>query len=337
VAAVVNHFSGFEGQMQIVSFFNHKGGVGKTTIVFNVALAVANLGHRVLMIDADAQANLTAIALPEETLEACYDNGLTIWSPLAPLVSGSGDIQPIRPSRVRRDVHLLPGDIRLSHFEAICPQGWTEALAGEARGYRVSTAIYRLILESARQVDADVAFIDLGPNVGALNRTALLASDGFVIPMAPDLFSVTALPSVGTSTAKWIRDWRIATSTKGVDLDFKLPRGCPVPLGYLSQQFSVYRKEPSAAFKRWLKKIPEAYSEGVLAPLKEAGIVPPASSPDLGAIPNFYSLIPIAQDAKKAIFELGGSQARGAQFTRAQDTRSTFEKIGSEILARLSG
>jgi cellulose biosynthesis protein BcsQ len=325
-----------DDKLKIVSFFNHKGGVGKTTIAFNVALAVANLGHRVLMIDADAQANLTAVALTEDRLEEVYDGGRTIWSALAPLVSGSGDIKSIRPTRVRGSVSLLAGDIRLSHFEAICPQGWTEALAGEVRGYRVSTAIYRLIRQAGGQVDADVAFIDLGPNVGALNRTALLASDGFVIPMAPDLFSVTALPSVGTSTAKWIRDWQVARATLSVPVDFDLPEGRPVPLGYLSQQFSVYRKEPSAAFRRWLKKIPEAYREGVLVPLESAGVSPPGDSPDLGALPNFYSLIPIAQDAKKAVFELGGSEARGAQFTRAQDTRTTFEGIGAEILRRLN-
>jgi chromosome partitioning protein len=321
--------------MKIVSFFNHKGGVGKTTIVFNVGLAVAALGHRVLMVDADAQANLTAIALPEDDLEALYDANQTIWSPLAPLVSGSGDIRQISPARVRQRVSLLPGDIRLSHFEAICPQGWTEALAGEARGYRVSTALYRLINAAGKEVGADVAFVDLGPNVGALNRTALLASDGFVIPMAPDLFSVTALPSVGTSTAKWIKDWQVARSTLSVPIDFDMPEGRPIPLGYLSQQFSVYRKEPSAAFRRWLHRIPQAYEDGVLQPLRNVGITVPAESPDLGALPNFYSLVPIAQDAKKAVFELGGAEARGAQFTRAQDTLDTFQSIGKEILSRL--
>lgn len=322
--------------MKIVSFFNHKGGVGKTTIVFNTALALANIGHKVLMIDADAQANLTAIALPEDDLERLYDSSGTIWSPLAPLVSGSGDIKEISPASIRPGVHLLAGDIRLSHFEAICPQGWTEALAGEARGYRVSTAMYRLAIGAAERVDADLLLIDLGPNVGALNRTVLLASDGFVIPMAPDLFSVTALASVGSSTAKWIKDWGVAQKSLDVPLDFDLPPGKPVPLGYLSQQFSVYRREPSAAFRRWLARIPDAYDEGILVPLQEVGISVPARDPNLGAVPNFYSLIPIAQDAKKAIFELAGTEARGAQFTRAQDTRGTFESIGNEILDRLN-
>jgi cellulose biosynthesis protein BcsQ len=321
--------------VKIISFFNHKGGVGKTTIVFNVALALANPQRRVLIVDADAQANLTAIAVSEARLDKLYNSNRTIWSPFAPLVSGSGDIGPIKPARVRPDVWLLPGDIRLSHFEAICPQGWTEALAGEARGYRVTTALYRLIRLVGTQVGADLAFIDLGPNVGALNRTALLASDGFVVPMAPDLFSVTALPSVGSSTAKWVKDWATARATLSIQIDFDLPEGRPVPLGYLSQQFSVYRREPSAAFRKWMAEIPAAYEEGVLQPLREVNIKPPMEDPDLGALPNYYSLVPIAQASNKPIFELGGSEARGAQFTRAQDTLETFQSIGQKVLHRL--
>ena len=321
--------------MKIVSFFNHKGGVGKTTIVFNLALAVASFGRKVLMIDADAQANLTAVALSEERLEEVYDENRTVWSPLSPLVSGSGDIKDLRPVGVRSNVWLIPGDIRLSHFEAICPSGWTGALAGEERGYRVSTALYRIIENAVGHVGADIVFVDLGPNVGALNRTALLASTGFVIPMAPDLFSVTALPSVGTSTSKWVKDWKVARSTLDQQLDFSLPDGRPVPLGYVTQQFSTYRSEPSAAFKRWLREIPGSYQRGVVDPMVEAGVIPPSGSPDLGALPNFYSLVPIAQDAKKAIFELSGGEARGAQYTRARDTQETFNRIGTEVLSRI--
>jgi ATPases involved in chromosome partitioning len=323
--------------VKIVSFFNHKGGVGKTTIVYNAAIALGELGHRVLLIDADAQANLTAVALPEERVETSLEQNATVWAALRPLVSGSGDIVEIEPTQIRDAIWLLPGDIRLSHFEAICPHGWTEALAGEARGYRVTAALYRLFVQLGASVEADLVFVDLGPNVNALNRTALLGSDGFVVPMAPDLFSIVALPSVGTSTEQWVRDWQTALVTKRVELDFVVPEGKPVPLGYVSQQFSVYRKEPSGAFKKWMDKIPNEYQTGVVDPLRAAGIEPPSGSPEIGSLPNFYSLVPIAQEANKAVFELSGAEARGAQYTRAQDTRETFAAIGREILRRVDG
>src|SRR5262249_50863163 len=162
----------------------------------------------------------------QETIEG----GATIWNAVSPLVTGAGDLDVPRPQQIRRGAWLLPGDIRLSNFEAILPVGWTEALAGEARGFRATSALHRLFVELRRQTDAEFIFVDLGPNVGALNRTALIASDGFVVPLSPDLFSLMALPSVGNSLREWNRQWRTAQTNKPTDLDFELPEGEPIPL-----------------------------------------------------------------------------------------------------------
>ena len=77
--------------MKVVAFFNHKGGVGKTTIVFNTAIALGELGHKVAIVDADAQANASAIALGEERYETAVNKNETLWTAVAPLVSGAGD------------------------------------------------------------------------------------------------------------------------------------------------------------------------------------------------------------------------------------------------------
>lgn len=107
-------------------------------------------------------------------------------------------------------VWLLPGDIQLSTFEAILPNAWTESLAGNERGFRVTSAAFRMIGSAAERVEADYVFVDLGPNVGALNRAVLLGSDYLILPMASDLFSLRALPSVGQSLDTWIRQWATA-------------------------------------------------------------------------------------------------------------------------------
>lgn len=171
--------------------------------------------------DADAQANLTGLALSEDAYQQQIDNGTTIWNAVAPLVTGAGDLQVPRPTQIRRGAWLLPGDIRLANYEAILPVGWTEALAGEARGFRVTSAMHRLFRELQRQTDAEYVLVDLGPNVGALNRTALIASDGFVVPLSPDLFSLMALPSVGNSLREWNRQWKTAQTNKPDALGFE--------------------------------------------------------------------------------------------------------------------
>lgn len=108
-----------------IAFFNHKGGVGKTTMLFNIAVALGRLDKRVLLVDFDAQANLTAIALDDPTLEGLYApdaQGMTVAHGFSPLVSGAGDIAPPQPMEVRKDrIWIVPGDISLSSFEEILP------------------------------------------------------------------------------------------------------------------------------------------------------------------------------------------------------------------------
>lgn len=325
--------------MQTISFFNHKGGVGKTTLVFNVGLALARLGHTVLFIDADAQANLTSAALPIEKNERLLQGNATIYGALLPVINNTGDLAPIQPVKVRAGAYLLPGDIRLSAFEEVLPQAWTESLAGQYRGFQVSTAMYRLIQSLGETVDADFALIDLGPNVGALNRSIMIASDGFVVPLSPDLFSLTALPSVGSSTTRWILDWQAALGSAKrakLALDIALPEGVPSPLGYVSQQFVTYRKAPAAAFRKWSDRIPRGYDDGIVTPLRDEAKIPVPSGPHLlGEVKNLSSLIPMAQQANRAIFELTGTQARGAQYTRAQDTFELFADLAKRIISQL--
>ncbi len=323
--------------MKIISFFNHKGGVGKTTLAFNIALAMAEAGNTVLLIDVDAQSNLSQLSFDQDRMLELLEDDRTIWSILSPLVTGAGDIADFDPELVRPSVYAVPGDLRLSRFEEICPEGWTSALAGQERGFRVSTAIYRIARKAGQIVGADYVLMDLGPNVGALNRTAVLASDAFVVPMAPDLFSVRALPSVGESVATWIREWRIALEVLQDDLAFEVPTGMPAPLGYVSQQFSVYRSGPSEAFRKWIDRIPEAYTAGIQDKLAAMDIpVLRDHDPYLASVPNFQSLVPIAQEANKAIYELSGDEARGAQYTRAQETKEVFSDLAQTLIDRVA-
>ena len=324
--------------MDQIAFFNHKGGVGKTTLLFNVGLAMARQGKTVLFIDADAQANLTSAALDMDVYEKALNSGQTIHACLQPVINSTGDIKVIPPIKVRDRAYILPGDIRLSSFEEILPTAWVEAVAGNYRGFQISSAMYRLIEGLGAVVHADVALIDLGPNVGALNRAIMVGAEGFVVPLAPDLFSLTALPSVGKSTSRWIGDWHAALAASaraGLEFEIALPQGYPSPLGYVNQQFVTYRKAPAEAFRRWVNLIPKTYQEGIVDPLMRAEIAVPPPPHLLGEVKNLSSLIPMAQQANKAVFELTGSQARGAQYTRAQDTLELFLKLAERIENRL--
>lgn len=95
--------------MRTVAFFNNKGGVGKTTLVYHLASMIADRGENVLAVDLDPQANLTSMFLDEDELEQLWPNGdhpKTIFGALRPIIRGIGDVQtpylePIGP-RLRR-------------------------------------------------------------------------------------------------------------------------------------------------------------------------------------------------------------------------------------------
>jgi chromosome partitioning protein len=331
--------------MHTIAFFNHKGGVGKTTMLFNVAIELGRLDKRVLMVDLDAQANLSATALPDDALQELYApnaDGLTVAHSFSPLVSGAGDVEAPQAAEIRDGrVWLVPGDIRLSEFEGILPAAWTEALAGTERGFRITSAPFRLIQEVGEVVEADYALVDLGPNVGALNRAVMMGADYLIVPMASDLFSIRALPSVGVSLAQWVTQWDIAQSV-APHLSFTIPSGRPRFMGYVSQQFNIYRGDPTQAFQEWIERIPDHVESGLMEPLRKHAATPgtladPADSDgaQIGELKNFHSLVPHAQEKRRAIFELEADDViRGAQVTRARESERGFEELANNILAR---
>jgi cellulose biosynthesis protein BcsQ len=195
-----------------IALFNHKGGVGKTTLTVNIADALEREGKRVLLVDADPQCNLTSFYLEEALLERILgdsDNGSgqTVWSAVKPVVDGRGGIAKIPEWQVdKRSIFLLAGDVLLSEYEEVLPEAWTECFARRTRGYDITTALAQVANRAAENVKADVCLYDVGPNVGALNRVVLLDCDYFITPVAADLFSLRALSTVGRSVAKWIKD-----------------------------------------------------------------------------------------------------------------------------------
>lgn len=327
--------------MKVISFFNHKGGVGKTTLLYNVGVAMATAGERVLFVDADAQANLTGNALNAKEYQERIAAKETLFDALEPVINTTGQPMTFDPVQIRPTAWIIPGHIKLSEYEEVLATSWSDTTSGRYAGFQRSTALYRIIKDTAALVNATYVLVDLGPSVGALNRVALLSSDGFVVPLAPDLFSLTALPSVGRSLVNWIEEWKVAmqqANRTGVDLQFSgaLPIGRPAPLGYVSQQFASYRSAPAAAFKRWLNDIPGAYKSEVVDRLAGIEVNVPSGVGQIGTVRNLSSLVPMAQEANSAIFELSGAEARGAQYVRARDTLLDFEGLASEIQRRLT-
>lgn len=85
---------------------------------------------------------------------------------------------------------MIPGDLGLARFEDFLSTKWPNALgSGELfRSFRVLTAFATVMQDGAQRMNADIILADVGPNLGAINRSALIATDYLIVPLAADLF-----------------------------------------------------------------------------------------------------------------------------------------------------
>ena len=285
-----------------ISMFNHKGGVGKTFLTFNIAAQMAQLGHRVLLVDADPQCNLTSYLIDNDVVDNLLDNsdgekGNTIWSGLKPVVEALGGPKLVEPFETSTDdLLILCGDIKLIEFEAEVNGFWADCFQRKSKGFRGIASISELTDRVAESCDADFVFYDSSPSIGPLNRVILLDSDFFITPVACDLFSLRGIKTLGRTLDSWIKDWGIISDLAPEGLP--LLSGKPRYLGYISQSFPSYRDKPAKEFYRYLSLIDkEIRNELVeLLRLNDVGLVPEYKTGfSLGEVKDLGSLVPASQ------------------------------------------
>lgn len=294
---------------KIISIFNHKGGVSKTTTTFNLAWMLASKGKRVLMVDADPQCNLTGVVLglnpewPEddnepvgelndtESLEygASQDSAANFWSTnfertlfgaLKPVFDSEPRIlEPVDCLAVdgRPGLFLLPGHLRLGEFEVSL--GIAQELAGSMTALRnLPGSIHYLLKQTAEALDIDYVLIDMSPSLGALNQNMVSISDLLVVPTSPDFFSIMALQSLARVLPRWGR-WAQSAAANEVlsDASYPYPKPRLRLAGIVIQRYRLYRSPtkdepygtPTGPFQAWIDKVAEA-SETVFTPALSA-------------------------------------------------------------------
>src|SRR5208282_1539999 len=121
---------------------------------------------------------------------------------------GVGDVQCPVVENVNSSIGLLVGDLELSRFEDDLSYAWPKCQDGDERSFRVMSAFARAIDMAGDKFQADIALVDVGPNLGPLNRAALLACDFVVVPLGADLLSLQGLRNMGPTLRGWRSAWR---------------------------------------------------------------------------------------------------------------------------------
>lgn len=320
--------------MKTIAFFNNKGGVGKTTLVYHLAWMLQEMEIDVVALDLDPQANLTAAFLSEDRQSELWLSSLergTVFEAVRPLLQHLGDLESAPLERLAKHLSLVPGDLALGRFEDRLAEAWPRCLSGDADAFRVTSAFYRMASQAAQARGASLVLIDVGPSLGALNRAALVASDHVVVPLAADLFSLQGLRNLGPTLGRWRKDWakRLAENPEP---SLTLPSGAMRPAGYVILQHAVRADRPVRAYQRWAERIPPAYHQEILEEPK-GGIVPAPDPEQLAVLRHYRSLMPLAQDARKPMFLLKAADgAIGSHSEAVANCYSDFRTLAKRIV-----
>jgi cellulose biosynthesis protein BcsQ len=176
----------------------------------------------------------------------------------------------------------------------------------------------------------DFVFYDSGPNIGALNRIILLDCDYFIVPVACDLFSVRALKTLGRTLSSWISEWETIANL-APDGTYLLP-GEPKFLGYIPQNFSLYRGDVVSQQSRYLSLIDRSMRDDIVTVLKKlhqnANV---GAGTKLGSVKDFGQLVTASQREGRPI----DSVSAGTTDQRSA-ARSAFHEIARKIVDRVA-
>lgn len=342
---------------KLISLFNHKGGVSKTTTAFNLGWMLARQGKRTLLVDCDPQCNLTGTVLGFEHLESTetiegQKGGapLNIREGLAPAFearpSGIGPVKCVEVTG-NENLFLLPGHIGLAEYEVTL--GIAQELSGSLITLRnLPGSIYALVQATSEKYGIDYALFDMSPSLGSINQNIWAISDYFIIPMNPDYFALMAIDSLANVLPKW-KAWRDKASSLEVlrTAEYPFPDTSPKFIGYVMQKFRPRGQgAPSKAFQAWIEQVEHRTAEVLLPTFKKndllltdsayaaAGIVP--SQPIL-QMSDFNALIARSQQHQVPVFELSDAQLDQAGVVLEQTKKSMerFRKLFKEAALRV--
>jgi cellulose biosynthesis protein BcsQ len=299
-----------------ITFYNNKGGVSKTTSLFNVAVYLAHIKKRkVLLIDADSQCNLTELFFapnddfysdPSYSLPG--DSLLDIFRARLDGAAAKIDVTEIKvaTSNIYKSLDIIRGDIEFSaQAEPYFGSAINQAITTNVNEKNTYVSFRRLVQDLFQLRGYDYIFIDLGPSSGAITRLVFLASHYFFVPVTPDRFcylGVTTLPKLIES---WIEHDQIVLKTLrpyGIEDDFS----SPVFLGAINQNFQIHRSQIKESYQKWVRKIRTEIKTGLLNSkvIRIAKHFKSDSDPFICSIENIGQLAPVSQMLGKAVFDL---------------------------------
>ncbi len=351
--------------MKIITLYNHKGGVSKTTSTFNLASYLANNSKRVLMVDADPQCNLTEIALApviramdEKAARLTTSKieelpGTSVLDALNQRIRGDVpfiDLSKVITTEVAPNLSLLRGSVDLSSVEDDLAEAHVQRTSMRTNLMRTYVAIGDFLVRLAAKESYDYIFIDVGPSSGALTRAFFLQCDAFFLPVAPDRFNVQAIGTLSTIIDRWMTEHKQVLAHYR-DLGLPIRNGTPAFLGAIVQSFKLYKGVAKPGYKLWMNRLPKEINSSLKSVIQkyesqgDALYLPTGGKTIAVEIPDFNQLAPLMQEAGKAVFSLdrqdtamiseSGKPWSGNNWTDAEQRMKKYKVLFGKLSAVL--
>lgn len=337
-----------------IVFFNHKGGVSKTTTAYNLGWMLAKQNKRVLLVDADPQCNLTSLILGDE-LEEYYTNTTTKDHNIKDGVRVAFEARPRPieavncPSVAENDgLFLLAGHTDLSEYEASLSFAQTTNNA-LATLMHLPGAFNALIERTSETYNIDFVLIDLNPSLSAINQNLFTLSDAFIVPTNPDPFSAMAVTTLAKVLPRWVQ-WAKRSQDIFKDSAYPLSDSSPKFIGTVIQKFNIRKGKATQAARNAIDNIKNITKNTLIPSLNQAGMLfdqtvyseaNMAADYCLAEIPDFQSMIHKAHEIGKPVFDLTDQEIRNLNITGAvldsykdmrNRYRTQFEYIAQQLI-----
>ncbi|OPX82797.1 MAG: Nitrogenase iron protein [Methanosaeta sp. PtaB.Bin087] len=315
--------------VKIITLYNNKGGVSKTTTLFNLAVYLSQNHKKILIADCDPQCNVTELFFASSEIADDPDKdlpGTSIYQALKPRFHG--EIRQINPETVELvaselypGLYLLRGDPEFTMAETYFANAWKQAITEDMHEKNTYVALYRFLHALANKHSFDYILCDVGPSTGAITRMVVLTCDGYFLPLTPDRFSNQAIEVLGKVLSEWFkRHAEISKTFEPYGLE-SFP-GRPILLGAIIQDFKIYSAgKIKASYEKWQIELKKSLKTKLLAqesfPVREDLN---QDDPFVAAIRDVGPLAPVAQKFGCAIFDVRKDQSAWA----ARDGKSYY-------------
>lgn len=339
---------------KVITLYNNKGGVSKTTTLFNLAVYFAKEGKKTLLVDCDPQCNVTELFFAaDENIEdpSIELPGTSIYQALLPRFTGEKakisvtDIE-LCEHKIYDNLSLFRGDLEFTRAETYFGTAWNQAVTENIHEKNTYVVFNRLLQDLIKEKEFDYILCDVGPSTGAITRTVILSCDEIVVPLVPDRFCYQAVRLLGSVINEWEkRHSQICETLTPFGIESFL--GEPKLAGVIIQNFKIHSAAKAKnTYIEWQTKI---FTEIRNSLIGINGIKPKESfssdKPFIATIRDVGPSAPVAQAFGRAIFDIQQEHTKIAStdgrmyygtvwepwLTRMQEYKDEISKIAKAI------